>query len=298
MILSGVARSRGRFGKLMIGQMLSGSKSAKVKKFGLDKLSTHGLLSELRQTEILDLLDQLIDVGLIEQVDVDRFRPVVRLTVVGRDIMRDENQPIPSLEISPMLLGKLSGIVMANAPTTEPSPPSAPVLVEQPLAPVAQSAMDVDESMLEILKIWRREVADATGVAPVRLLSDDSLQLIARTKPGSAVELQRITGWDSDLGAFYGPALLNVVAEQESIRDEAEDSTAREQNQASPAETPSDESQADSGPDSYWTWKLFMAGFSFEDCQKIRRLPRERILLHLQEASEVGWEVKPSWFQE
>ena len=56
--LSGVARSQGRFGKNMIAGMLCGSKSAKVQKWKLDQLSTFGILSNLKQTEVNVLIDK------------------------------------------------------------------------------------------------------------------------------------------------------------------------------------------------------------------------------------------------
>ncbi len=63
--LSGVARAQGRVGKLMVAKMLSGSRSQQVCKLNLDKLSTFGLLSQLRQTETTALLDALIRQKLI-----------------------------------------------------------------------------------------------------------------------------------------------------------------------------------------------------------------------------------------
>ena len=56
-VLSGVARTRSRFGKNIVAQMLCGSKSAKMKRFGLQRLSTYGLLGHFKQDEVVELLD-------------------------------------------------------------------------------------------------------------------------------------------------------------------------------------------------------------------------------------------------
>jgi ATP-dependent DNA helicase RecQ len=90
MVLSGVARAEGRFscGKTLIAQMLCGSQSARVARLRLNKLSTFGLLARLTQPEVVMLIDSLIGVGCLVQEEVNAFRPVVRLTALGGDVMR------------------------------------------------------------------------------------------------------------------------------------------------------------------------------------------------------------------
>ena len=68
--------------------MLCGSGSAEVKKLGFHRLSTFGLLSHLKQDEVLVIIDALMAVRCVQQVDVDRFRPVLELTEFGGDVMR------------------------------------------------------------------------------------------------------------------------------------------------------------------------------------------------------------------
>ena len=64
--------------------MLCGSQSARMAKLRLNKLSTFGLLSQLKQTEVVTLIEGLIAVGCLEQEDLDRFRPVVAIDAAGR----------------------------------------------------------------------------------------------------------------------------------------------------------------------------------------------------------------------
>ena len=100
MVLSGVARTEARFscGKNLIAQMLCGSQSARVAKLGLNKLSTFGLLAQLTQSEVVTLIDVLIAVGCLVQAEVNSFRPVVRMTALGGDVMRGKLElpcPLP-----------------------------------------------------------------------------------------------------------------------------------------------------------------------------------------------------------
>jgi len=98
MALAGVARAGGRFGKVLVAQMLCGSNSAKVQRFGLQKKSTFGLLSAYTQEEVVELLDALLAVRCLEQTGHEKFRPVIGLTDLGRDVMRGVAQlpwPLP-----------------------------------------------------------------------------------------------------------------------------------------------------------------------------------------------------------
>jgi ATP-dependent DNA helicase RecQ len=108
--LSGVARacSRGRFGKQLVAQMLCGSQSAKVIKWKLDELSTFGILGDWSQSEVLVLIECLVGAGLLEVSEVDHFRPVLLLTNLGSDVMRNR-EAVPSLPLPEPLTQKFVG---------------------------------------------------------------------------------------------------------------------------------------------------------------------------------------------
>ncbi len=72
-VLSGVARAKRRFGKTVIAQMLTGSGSEKMDRWGLKRLSTYGILGEFRQPEVVQILDAL---GLRRLRRVPGSRPV------------------------------------------------------------------------------------------------------------------------------------------------------------------------------------------------------------------------------
>ena len=71
-----------------------------------EQLSTFGLLAHLKQTEVVTLIDGLIAVGCLEQVDLDRFRPVVQLTALGGEVMRRQGRlPTPGCRCRPSCCG-------------------------------------------------------------------------------------------------------------------------------------------------------------------------------------------------
>ena len=117
MVLSGVARTESRFacGKNLIAQMLCGSNSAKVKKLRLNQLSTFGLLWQLKQAEVATLIDILIAIGCLEQEDIDRFRPVLKLTPLGGEVMRGKAELPAGLKLPGELRLKLRRPVAKDA---------------------------------------------------------------------------------------------------------------------------------------------------------------------------------------
>jgi ATP-dependent DNA helicase RecQ len=88
-LLSGVARARGKWGAHAVAGMLRGSRAKKIKKGGLHRLSTHGILSEVKQDDLVHLLDLLARHGLVSR----NQHGCLLLTDEGRGVMLDEVDP-------------------------------------------------------------------------------------------------------------------------------------------------------------------------------------------------------------
>ncbi|MCA9178213.1 MAG: ATP-dependent DNA helicase RecQ, partial [Planctomycetales bacterium] len=206
MALSGVARGKGRFGKQIIAQMLAGSRSSKMARFGLTKLSTFGLLSMLKQTEIVTLLDELLRVGLVEQTDINRFRPVIVLTPRGNEVMRG-NETVPdSLILTPEIGRKLGGRAVT------------PVAVDSAVA--ADSAVDSEDSLshddlelVELLRRWRREVGEASGQPVFMILHNKTMERIAHQRPMTAAALKEVKGVHPTFVSRHGEQVLAIIAD-------------------------------------------------------------------------------------
>jgi len=125
MVLSGVARIQARFpcGKNLVARMLRGSSSKQVAKLRLDKLSTFGLLADLKEAEIVALIDALLDARCLEQTEHDRFRPVVQLTEFGADVMRGKAELGEPLPIDAALRARLAARNVRTASPKSPLPP-------------------------------------------------------------------------------------------------------------------------------------------------------------------------------
>ncbi|MDQ1610854.1 MAG: ATP-dependent helicase RecQ [Pyrinomonadaceae bacterium] len=86
-ILACAARMEGRYGKGILAACLRGSRSAKISQFGLERLSTYGLLSNMTQDEILLYVDALVAAGALHVTGGNY--PTVAITALGRDVMRE-----------------------------------------------------------------------------------------------------------------------------------------------------------------------------------------------------------------
>jgi ATP-dependent DNA helicase RecQ len=250
MVLSGVARTEARFpcGRNLIAQMLCGSDSAKIKKLRLHKLSTFGLLGHLTQPEVGHLIDALIELGCLEQNEIDRFRPVVELTEFGGEVMRgraaiNRQPPLPECLAKKLNSGWTKEKSQGRRGKGEESEIEGQKSGNQGLtASVASNKRGEGGE--------RREESKATQLP----------------SPASG----KGTGGEGNRNLSQ-PALTPTLSGHLEVVGE------RGLNMESPnPESPNPEPQSSA----YWTRRLLLAGFTVEECAAIRGLPREAIQAH------------------
>ena len=119
-ILSGVARAKGRFGKIIVAQMLTGSESERMSKWKLDQLTTFGILRDggFTRKEISEIIDALARAGLVETREVERFKPVVTLTDAGWRWLRSQDPAELILELPDDLLRRLRAAATSTLTAT------------------------------------------------------------------------------------------------------------------------------------------------------------------------------------
>lgn len=138
--LSGAARTHGRIGKTLLAKMLGGSSAAAVKKLRLNQLSTFGLLGDLKQSEVLQLLDAMLQTRLLAQQELQKHRPTVQISELGKSVMRGDKS-ISQFPLPANLAKKLDRRLRAedrSTPSPKPaSDPSTPVVSETPVPAAA-----------------------------------------------------------------------------------------------------------------------------------------------------------------
>ena len=261
MVLSGVARTEARFpcGKNLIAQMLCGSQSVKMEKLGLNQLSTYGLLAHLTQPEVVTLIDMLVAVRYLQQEGLEPGRPVVRLTPSGAEVMKGSEPLEVELPLPAELAAKIRG---ERVDSMSLSAAGGPELAGLPPA---------DPDLVALLREWRQETATRIALPPHYVLSNGTLEEIARRRPRSPETLLTVKGIGEAKLRRYGDAILGIVAE--GGRAEAV-SAGEEKAVAAPIPK---------HPNHYWTCRLLAAGFTVDECVEIRGISREQVLDHARE---------------
>ncbi|QDT02712.1 ATP-dependent DNA helicase RecQ [Rubripirellula lacrimiformis] len=214
-VLSGVTRMHGRFGKILVAQMLCGSKSKKLQQWRLNRLSTYGLLSELKQSEVVAVMDALTESGLLEQKEVDERRPTIHMTEAGKQVMLGNAPLPPSVRLSPPLAKRLSRasreIESGDVQTESAGTDSESTTPDADAAPPDASEATTAE-VLETLKRWRRKTAAALGIPAFRVLTNSTMQRVAQASPRNSAQLENIAGVGSATIEQFGYDLIQLIS--------------------------------------------------------------------------------------
>ena len=281
MVLSGVARSESRIacGKNLIAQMLCGSNSAKIKKLRLNQLSTFGLLWQLKQAEVATLIDLLIAIGCLEQEDIDRFRPVLKLTPLGGDVMRGKAELPAGLKLPGDLRLKLRRPAAKDAARPKVAPSAAGIEKVPKEAAVQYSASSQPPSPPKSSQSLEQALDSVMDQGP----PDDDSWIVG------AIAEDAVEGdmGDSFETAQAAPPEVTARVPKPVSVNPPNPSRGRSEQQRTPAPV--------SRPSYYWTWRLLSEGFVAEECLAVRGITRETLLDHILQAAENGLKVRSEW---
>ena len=330
--LSGTARTHGRIGKNLIAQMLTGSSSKKVKQMGLSKLSTFGLLSPLRQSDVIELMEFLIQQGYIEQVSATKFRPTTKISPSGKRLMAgliapDLTAMMPSKlvnQLSRVLRGKTPHLAQPN-PTpaeSEPDPADAESQIDN-VAEESDSDPDETETHCAPAQDQHREEAvefsensHSTGATDSgfsgRVSVTDLFAKLSDTDESSADQASQDHDFpvenveplehkklnESDPADFQ--ATDNSTAQVDDFEDNAEPESA-EPDGRSGQPLSSKRIRLDlpeptvTKPNYFWTWRLLADGYTKSHLRQVRQLDEETIFSHAIVAIENELPAQQNW---
>jgi ATP-dependent DNA helicase RecQ len=181
-ILSCVARLEQRFGVGHVVKVLRGSDTDTVRNRGHDRLSTFGLLADVPEKALTNLVYQLVDQGLLVRTPGDR--PVIRL---GRD----------------------AGSVLKGRREVRLREPA--VKAVRRTRREEESWEGVDAGLFERLRDLRRELAAERGVPAYVIFGDATLRGLARERPSTPVAMRQIHGIGEKKLADPGPLFLEAI---------------------------------------------------------------------------------------
>lgn len=173
------------FGKTVVAAVLTGSKSEQINRFHLDTLSTYNIMHEQTAVRVRQLIDVLLERGLLT-ADPERYNALF-LTLTGNALMRGR------------------GELRIKLPR-EKKPETAARRTEE-------LAADVDEKLFEKLRALRTKVAQRAGVPPYVVFSNATLADMAARQPKSEYELLGVRGVGEAKARRYGAEFVDCIRE-------------------------------------------------------------------------------------
>ena len=195
--LSCVKRADERFGAGHIADILLGSKSKKVLRWGHDKLSTYGIGTELTRKQWMHLARQLLTMGYLKQAGEYR---TLSLTPRALDALR-KRETIMGVVQEAERVRKTRG---------------------------KKEEIEYNQALFALLRQKRKEMADEAGVPPYVIFSDRTLIEMAAYYPQSYESLFNISGVGQVKARQYGNSLLIVIkayCEQHSLKEKPTETT-------------------------------------------------------------------------
>lgn len=182
-IFSCVVRMRQRFGITMTAKVLRGSGDAKIKQFRFDELPTYGVMKQVKEKDIVALINVLVADGYL--------------------MLSDSQYPV--LGLAPRAKGVLEGKERVFHRVVVTKAGSAASAIGTELAP--------DEGLFERLRALRKKFAEKERVPPFTIFHDVTLRDMCLRLPRSEDDMLSVKGVGQHKFAKYGEAFLQEIRE-------------------------------------------------------------------------------------
>ena len=193
-LMSAMVRTGQRFGAGHLIDVLRGRPSERALALGHDRLPTFGVGADLDEAHWRSVIRQLVALGLIIP-DVAQFG-AYRLTEAARPVWR----------------GEQSLTLRAPAAAVPRSRQSAARSRNSATAAMASAGLDADAAqLLEALRAWRRQSAQAQNVPAYVIFQDSTLLALVDARPDALAALADIPGIGARKLERYGTALLDIL---------------------------------------------------------------------------------------
>lgn len=189
-ILSCICRMRERYGIQMLIDTLRGSRSERIQTLHLDQLSTYGIMKEVPQSRIREIIQYLV---LNEYILLTNTEfPVAKLGAKYKELLNSD-QPI---------LMK----VMAQSEREQKEAKSGNLKAKQYYG-------EIDQQLFTKLKALRFQIAEESRVPSFVVFSDATLLDMCRKKPTEKDGLLAVSGVGEVKFQRYGERFLKIISE-------------------------------------------------------------------------------------
>ncbi len=182
--LSCVHRTEQRFGVNYLIDVLLGKDNERIKQFQHDKVSTFGIGKELSEHEWRSLFRQLISLGYLS-TDIDGHG-AIKLIEKSRPLLRGEIE-----------------LILKKSTQNKPG--------KDKKSKRKTSLRSVNETLFELLREHRLNLANEQSVPPYIIFHDSTLEEMANTRPGSLEKMRYITGVGEIKLDKFGQSFLDII---------------------------------------------------------------------------------------
>lgn len=259
-ILSCVYRVNQRFGITMVIQVLRGSRNKRVLEFGLDSVSTHGIMKEYSENAVREMIMALTSMGYL-MVTADKF-PVLKLTAKAGDVLSGKEKVFHKKHL---LEAKRS---LKKAKKLE------------------DTLESFDEDLFIKLRELRYEISQEKEMAPFMVFHDSSLKEMASYFPQTMDSMMDIKGVGLKKYESYGKRFMKVIIDYCSEKDLKPIEVIKEDKKF----------EIDLGDRYQETYDLYLEGFAIDEIAEKRDFTIGTIIKHLEKCEERGQDVDWSKF--
>ncbi len=182
--LSCIHRTEQRFGVNYLIDVLLGKDTERIKQFQHDKVSTFGIGKELSEQEWRSIFRQLISLGYIT-TDIEGHG-ALKLIEKSRPLLRGEIE----LTLRKPQQNKSGKDKKGKRKT---------------------SLHSIDQSLFELLREHRLELANEYGVPPYIIFHDSTLEEMAKIRPDNLEAMRYISGVGEQKLDKYGDSFLTII---------------------------------------------------------------------------------------
>ncbi|MHB1126435.1 MAG: DNA helicase RecQ [Bacillota bacterium] len=171
-VLSCIARTRERYGAVLIAEVLKGSKSKRISQLSLDQQSTYGILKERTLQGIKDLIGLLVAEEYLYLSDGEY--PVVKLGERALAVLKNTEK------------------VWQRMPKSKPEPAN-------------------DDLLFERLRQLRKDIAQKENIPPYIVFADSTLREMSSCCPTDDQAMRAIKGVGEMKLTRYGNEFLKII---------------------------------------------------------------------------------------
>ncbi len=225
--LSAVLRTGQTVGMNLLINVLRGGKTAEIFERNLHKIKTYGVGAEYGFREWQHFVNQLINLGGLE-IAYDQSMHL-KITAFGDAVLRTDTMINLSMPIDPK---------------------------EKKKKKVGIDAGPIDDSLVAVLKSYRKDLAGKNGVPAYAIFNDATLNDLLAKMPTNLADLHDVHGLGKVKVERFGKDLLKILGTATTVKNEKLSTTAK-------------------------TFELYKSGLSLDEIAEHRKMSTQTIINHL-----------------